>query len=94
MNRDLRVEAPALDGLELEDGLGGLAGEGLEAALGVGKGQAHDEAGDDVEAAAEELAVEGLALGLAVALQPAGADGDVRALLDGGKEAFGLLDGR
>jgi hypothetical protein len=60
---NLRIEAPALDGLELEDGLGGLAGEGLEAALGVGEGQAHDEAGDGVEAAAEELAIERLANG-------------------------------
>jgi len=44
--------------------------------------------------AAKELAIEGLALGLAAALQPAGADGDVRALLDGGKEVFSLLNGR
>src|ERR1035437_3419142 len=60
----LRVEAPALNGLKLEDGLGGLAGEGLEAALGVGVGQAYDEAGDGVEAAAKELAVEGVGLGI------------------------------
>ena len=33
---NLGIEAPALDGLELEDGLRGGAGEGLESALGVG----------------------------------------------------------
>ena len=91
---DLRVEAPALDGLELEDGLRGGAGEGLEAALRIGKVQPHDDAGDGVEAAAEELAVERLAMGLAAAFKPARADGDVRARGDGGKEPLGLLDGR
>jgi hypothetical protein len=38
--------------------------------LGVGEWQAHDETGDGVEATAEELAIEGLALGLAVFLEP------------------------
>ena len=35
--KDLRIEAPALDGLELEDGLRGGAGKGLESALRVGE---------------------------------------------------------
>ncbi len=47
-----------------------------------------------VEAAAEKLPVKRLANGLARALQPAGADGDVGAGGDGGKQALGLLDGR
>ena len=68
--------------------------EGLEAALRVGEGQAHDGAGDRVETAAEELAVERLANGLARALKPAGADGDVGAVGDGGEEAFGFFHGR
>src|SRR5580692_6896090 len=91
---NFRIEAPALDGLQLEDSLRGGAGEGFEAALRVGVGQTHDEAGDAVEAAAEELAVEGLADGLAGALEPAGADGDVCAGGDGGEEAVGFLNGR
>jgi hypothetical protein len=62
--------------------------------LGVGKLKAHDEAGDSVEAAAEELAVERLAMGLAAFLKPSGADGDVRSGCDGGKQALGLFDGR
>src|ERR1035438_9319320 len=60
--QNLRVEAPMLDGLELEYSLRRPARERLEAALGVGEGQVHDGAGDGVEAAAEELAVERLAL--------------------------------
>ena len=88
------IEAPALDGLQLEDGLRGGAGEGLEAALRVSVGQAHDGAGDAVEAAAEKLPVKRLADGLAGALEPAGADGDVCAGGDGGEEAFGFFNGR
>ena len=91
---NLGIEAPALDGLELEDGLRGGAGEGFKAALRVGVRQAHDGAGDGVETSAEELAVERLANGLARALKPAGADGDVGAGGDGGKEAVGFFDGR
>ena len=70
------------------------AGEGLEAALGVGEGQAHHGAGDGVEAAAEELAVEGLALGLAVAPPASESRWRYQRPLDGGKKAFSLLDGR
>ena len=92
--QNLRVKAPVLDGLELKHSLRCPASECLEAALGVGEGQVHDGAGNGVEAAAEELAVERLALRLAVGLEPAGANGDVRALANGVKEAFGLLDGR
>ena len=92
--QNLRVEAPALDGLELEDGLRGGAGKGLEAALGIGKAQPHDHAGDGVEAAAEKLPVKRLAMGLAAFFQPSGADGDIRAGGDGGKEPLRLLDGR
>jgi len=90
---NLGIEAPALDGLELEDGLGGGAGKGLEAALGVGVGQAHDGARNGIETSAEELAVERLADGLAGALKPARADGDVGAGGDGGKEADSFFDG-
>ena len=91
--KDLRIEAPALDGLELEDSLRGGARKGLEAALGVGEGQTHDRMGDHVEAAAEELAVERLADGLARAFEPARANGDVGSAGDGGKKAVGFFDG-
>ena len=56
--------------------------------------QAHDGAGDGVETAAEELAVERLANGLARALKPARADGDVGPGGDGGDEAVGFFNGR
>src|ERR1700691_6165736 len=75
--KNLRIKAPALDGLELEDSLRGGAGEGLESALRVGVRQTHYCVGDQVETAAEELAVKRLANGLARALKPARADGDV-----------------
>jgi len=90
---DFGVEPPALDGLELKDCLGGMAGESLEAALRIGKRKPHDGAGDAVEAAAKKLAIEGLAMGLAAALKPARTDGDVGACGDGGKEPLGLLHG-
>src|ERR1700729_4236581 len=57
---DFRIEAPALDGLEAEDDLSGIALEGLEAALRVFVRQSHDSAGDPIETAAEELAGGGL----------------------------------
>src|ERR1700722_12879617 len=56
--KNFGIEAPAFDGLELEDGVRGGASKGLESALRVGVGQTHDCLGDQVEAAAEELAVE------------------------------------
>ena len=90
---DFGVEAPALDGLEAEDSLGGFALEGLEAALGVFEGKAHDAAGDPVEAAAEEAAVEGLVGGLFLFVEPAGADGYVGAVVDGGEEELGFFHG-
>jgi hypothetical protein len=90
--QNLRVKAPALDGLELEDGLRGGAGEGLESALCVGVREPHDGMGDQVETTAEELAVERLSNGLARALEPARADGDVGAAGDGGKKPVGFLD--
>jgi hypothetical protein len=55
--------------------------------LRVGVGQAHDGARDGIETAAEKLAVKRLADGLAGALKPARADGDVGAGGDGGEEA-------
>ena len=90
----LGVETPALDGLKAEDDLGGFAFEGLEAALGVFVREAHDLARDPVEAAAEEAAVERLVDGLALLVEPAGADSDVGAGVEGGKEALGFFDGR
>ena len=78
----------------MKDGLGGIAGKGLESALGIGKLEAHDGADDGVEAAAKELAIERLAVGLAAVFEPSRADGDVGAGGDGGKEALGFLDGR
>jgi hypothetical protein len=90
--KNLRIKAPPLDGLELEDGLRGGTGKGLESALRVGVRQTHDGMGDHIETAAKELAVKRLANGLARALKPARADGDVCAAGDGGKKPVGFLD--
>lgn len=91
---DFGVKSPALDGLKLKDGLGGMARECLEAALGVGKRKLHDGPRNSIEATAEKLAIERLAMGLAAALEPAGADSDVSARGDSVKEPLGLLHGR
>jgi hypothetical protein len=91
--KDFGVESPALDGLKLEDGLRRVAGEGFESALGIGEGQVHDHAANHVEAAAEDLPVKRLAVSLAAAFKPAGADGDVGAVGDGSEEAVGFFDG-
>jgi hypothetical protein len=90
---DFGVEAPALDGLEAEDGLSGFAFEGFEAALGIFEGEADDATCDPVETAAEEAAVDGLVDGLLLFVEPAGADGDVGTGVDGGEEELGFLDG-
>src|SRR5581483_7642324 len=90
---DFGVEAPALNGLEAEDDLRGLAFEGLEAALSVLVREAHELAGDPVEAAAEEAAVERLVHGLALFFEPAGADRDVGPGVECGEETLGFLDG-
>ena len=90
---DLRIESPALDALQAEDDLGGLTPEGLEAALGVFERQAHHAAGNAIEAAAKDLAVERLLNGLAGAIHPAGAYGNVSAGVNGGEKAVGLFHG-
>ena len=90
---DLRIEAPALDGLKLEHGVRGAARKGFESALGVGKRQVHDHAADQIEAAAKKLTVQGLAVSLAAAFEPAGANGDVGAAGNGGKQALGFFNG-
>lgn len=89
---NFRVESPAMDALKLEYRVCRLMGEGFESALRIGEGQAHDHACDKVEAAAEELPVEGLVDGLASAIKPARADGHIRALADGRKQALSLLN--
>ena len=88
---DLGIEAPALDRLEAEDDLRCLAFEGLETALRVFVRQAHDGAGDPVETAAEELAIERLVNCLAGAVHPARTDGNVGAVADGVEEALGFF---
>ena len=90
---DFGVEAPAFDALQAEDDLGRGPLEGLEAALGVLEGETHGGAGDGVETSAEETPVKRLMRGLLGGVEPAGADGDVRALVDGGHQEFGLFHG-
>ena len=90
---DFGIEAPALDGLEAENRLRSFAAKGLEATLRVLEGKAHDLAGDPVETAAEEAAVERLVGRLLLLVEPAGADGYVGAGVEGGDEALGFFDG-
>src|SRR5271165_378658 len=60
---NLRIESPAFDLLQRKDCLGGRLFESFEAALRVFEMQAEREAQEKVEDSAEELAVQGLALG-------------------------------
>ena len=75
-----------------KDGFDGGAPEGFEATLRVGEVKAERETQDQVEDAAEELAVQGLALGLSFGAQPAGTDGNVGACVQRVKELWGLFD--
>lgn len=90
---DLRIEAPALNGLKLEDGLRGRPSKSLEAALRIGKGEPHNHAAYGVKAAAEELPVEGLAVGLAAGGEPARADCNVGTGCNSRKKALCFVDG-
>src|SRR5579863_4614153 len=90
--QDLWIESPALDGLQLEHGLGRVARERLEPALRIGEREVHHHAREQVKAAPEDLPVERLAVGLAAGLEPARTDRDVGSLRDGGEKALGLLD--
>lgn len=89
---NFRIEAPALDALKREDALSSRAAEGFESTLRVGEIEAEKKAQGEIEDAPEELAVEGLALGLQVGAKPAGADGDVGAGGDGGEKFLRLGD--
>src|SRR5580658_1069128 len=75
--QNLWIETPPLDGLELKDRLRSFARKGLETALCIGETQTHDHARHRVKAAPKNLAVQRLADGLARALEPARANGDV-----------------
>ena len=70
----------------------GLASKGLESALGVFVGQTHDGACEAVVATTKEAPVKRLMLCLSFLVQPARADGDVRALGDGLEQQLSLFD--
>lgn len=86
------VEGPALEFLVREDGLDRLAGEHLEAALGVGDARAEYASLHDREHLPGGLAQEGLAHLEVRPLGGARADGEVRACLDGGAQISRVLD--
>ncbi len=88
------IEAPALNRLQTKDHLGRGPAKGLEAALGVGKGQTHDGSGDPVEASAEDLPIHGLVDGLSRSVEPSGTDGDVGTVVEGLEEPLGLFHRR
>ena len=71
-----------------------MAGTCLEAALGVFIRQAQNDAQNQVVGPSDELAEQRLALGLRLGKQPARTKRNVGALLDGGDELDGILDGR
>src|SRR4029077_15985377 len=58
------VKSPAFDALQRENGVGSAAREGFESALRVVVGKAENKAQGKVEDASQELAMQGLALGL------------------------------
>jgi hypothetical protein len=66
-----RVEAPPFNLLQREDGLGGMASEGFEAALCILEIEPKYDAQQQVENTSKNLAVKRLPLGLQIALQPA-----------------------
>ena len=70
----LRIESPALDFLQGEDRLHRRLLKGFETALRIFEFQAERDAQHQVENSAEDLTVEGLALGLGFGAQPARAD--------------------
>jgi len=92
--KNFGVESPALDFLAREDGVDGRTIEGFESALRVSELKAEGEAEQQVEDAAEELAMQRLALGLGFGAQPAGADGDVGSGFEGGEKFGSFFDGR
>ncbi len=87
-----RVEGPAFEALVREDRLDRLAGEHLEAALGVGDAGAEDAALHDREHLPRGLAHQRLALLKSRALGGARADGDIRARLNRRHQVLGVLD--
>ena len=91
---DFGIESPALDFLQRKDGVHRGAFEGFKSALRIFEVKSQRDAEQQVEDAPEELAVKRLALRLSFGAEPAGADGDIRSLLKGGKELSGLLDRR
>src|ERR1019366_380202 len=81
--QQLRVESPALDALPREDSLGRRAGKRLEAALGVTILQSQNHPQREIEKPSVQLAIPWLALSLQRSLEPARADGDLRASVYG-----------
>src|SRR5579863_846321 len=92
--KNLGIESPALDFLQREDGLDGGLAEGFESALRIGELEAERDAQQEIEDAAEDLAMQGLALRLGFGAQPARTDGDVSAGFDGCEEFYGFLNRR
>src|SRR5579862_623237 len=91
---EFRIKTPAFNFLQGKDLAGGIAGKCLEAALGILETKAQGDAQHQIKYASENLPVEGLALRLQIAAQPARADGNVRAAGDGAEELVRFLDGR
>src|SRR5579862_245323 len=92
--KNLRIESPALDLLKRKYHAGGRLFESLESALRVFELQAERDAKQQVEDAAEELAVQRLALSLRFGAQPARSDRNVRAAVEGIEELRSFFDWR
>src|SRR5437868_107588 len=87
---DLRVEAPAIDALARENLGGGAAGKRLESALGVAERKTHQHPDEQVKGTREDAAAERLTHELQRRVEPARADGHVRALFERAEQLGGF----
>lgn len=93
--KDLGVETEAFNGLQREDRLGGFPREELEAALGIGDVQAHDQPHQQVHAAPAEFSQQALPRFDQATVNGTGRDGDGTVpFLAGLEETIEFLDGR
>ena len=92
--KNLGIKSPTLNFLQREDCLDRGLFESLESALGVLELKAQGEAQQQVEDAAENLAVQGLPLGLRFGAEPARTDGDVGAFIQSREKLRSFLNRR
>ena len=92
--KNFGIESPALDFLQRENFLYRLLLKSFVAALRILETKAESNSQQQIKNTAEELAMEGLALGLGFGLQPARSDGDVGAVIQRFEKFGKFLDRR